>query len=450
MGKYRNLANECSRLEVQVTRDKQSVVASEKERESAKSKADAAVKALASEVANHGIAKEEANKARIALQTVKTAATQENKRRESELASALARLNKAASSASSLSSTPVITLNPLHDIGQNRADKQNVSAEVTLLEASLRKLEERHSLLQDEALQLREVIGDIEVEVQSTLSAIGHAVPSLAQQFDNGISTYPMPHLVLPPNELTEHLSRLFIRLREAVVTSVTSQQAEAAMLDQQRYDVEAGKVRELEESLAAMQAELDDARLDAQESQNQLDAARSEEEGRIRQATLDAKEEEKVKLVFKKQRRELEEERRKFTEAAVRLGQERLALDQDRIAFMEERAAAKAKRKEREGETRLHPVPSADLAKDGPVKNAHKVARAPPPRAATKTSATVSSTTTALQNILAAGSDTPPIVVARKTSKAKMTAESRIVLSPSRGNVVPQAKIRAVQTKTG
>ena len=368
------------------------------------------------EVNRHNIAKEEANKARLALQTIKTAAMHENKRREGELAAAHARLNK-ATSVSATSTT--ITLNSAESVKRCEVDSlhrsRTSSSEVALLEQSLTSLETAHSRLQDETLQLREVIGDIESEVRATLVAIGVAAPLAVDETELFLST-PTPHLSLSPNELTERLSRLFIQLREHAVAVSDNAKTSVEAAAEKARTAESSKVSELEASLVAMQAELDDARGHAQDLQDSVEQLKSEAADRKAKARAETKAEDKHAHDMRKQRKELEAERKKFAEAAVRLAEERVALDKDRIDFLEEQAAARAKRASKKSE--------AQSVKPD-VKNSVPAQKAPSDQRMRQSSSAAGRT--AVRSILAASVDTPPAVV------------PRIVLSPVKENSQPR-----------
>jgi hypothetical protein len=146
----------------------------------------AASKELASEVARHTIAREEAARARLALQTVKSTAQYENKRREHEMASTIARWQKVTTPPNN---NACITLNPAHMIGRSYSEETEDSSEVHLLERSLKELDEARVVVQEENVHLREVIGDIASEVRATLQALGQEMPSLAEDTDEDVGS---------------------------------------------------------------------------------------------------------------------------------------------------------------------------------------------------------------------------------------------------------------------
>ena len=184
MGKYRNLAGDYERIEAQVSRSKQALSSSEEEKEQAKARAAAAVKDLEREVSRHALARDEATKARLALATVKSTAQHENKRRENEMASTLARWQKV-----STANQASITINSPEAVARatsGRTIKQG-DPEVRLLEDSLRQLEEARVVVQEENSQLREVIGDVVNEVRATLSSLGSEMPSLSVSINGDV-----------------------------------------------------------------------------------------------------------------------------------------------------------------------------------------------------------------------------------------------------------------------
>ena len=137
-----------------------------------------AAKELAAESGRHILAKEEVTRARLALQTVRSSAQHDAKRRECEVASTLARWQKASSAPIT---TACITLNPQNTIGRNDAGtgRRESPSEVALLQQSLKELDEARVAVQDENIQLREVIGDVANEVKATLQAIDLEPPTL-------------------------------------------------------------------------------------------------------------------------------------------------------------------------------------------------------------------------------------------------------------------------------
>lgn len=71
------------------------------------------------------------------------------------------------------------------------------------------------------------------------------------------------PHFVLSPNELLDYLSKLLVTLRDATHSAIrASEEAVSKALADGNQEA-AGRITELEGSLAAMQAELDVARTD-------------------------------------------------------------------------------------------------------------------------------------------------------------------------------------------
>ena len=190
MGRYRNLASDYERVEAQGHRSKQALTLSEEEKEQAKARATSAVKDLEREVARHALARDEASKARLALATVKSSAQHENKRRENEMASTLARWQK-VSSANQAS----ITINSPDAIARASSayTAKSGSAEVRLLEESLRQLEEARVAVQEENTQLREVVGDVVNEVRATLTSVGSEMPSLSDSVNGDVSRASPP-----------------------------------------------------------------------------------------------------------------------------------------------------------------------------------------------------------------------------------------------------------------
>lgn len=184
MARYWNLASEYERIEGQVGRSKQALTASEEEKEQAKARATAAIKDFERETAKHALARDEASKARLALATVKSSAHLENKRRENEMASTLARWQK-VSSANQAS----IIINSPESIARASPEyaARSGSAEVRLLEESLKQLEEAKVAVQEENVQLREVIGDVVNEVRTTLASVGSEMPSLSDSVDGDV-----------------------------------------------------------------------------------------------------------------------------------------------------------------------------------------------------------------------------------------------------------------------
>lgn len=194
MGRYRNLAGDYERIEAQVHRSKQALTLSEEEREQAKARASSAVKDLEREVARHAQARDEASKARLALATVKSSAQHENKRRENEMASTLARWQKVASA-----SQACITINSPDAIARASSayTAKSGSSEARLLEESLRQLEEARVAVQEENTQLREVVGDVVNEVRVTLTSVGSEMPSLSDSVNGDVSSWtPLPDLL--------------------------------------------------------------------------------------------------------------------------------------------------------------------------------------------------------------------------------------------------------------
>lgn len=106
--------------------------------------------------------------------------------------------------------------------------------------------------------------------------------------------------------------------------------------------------VQELEESLAAMQLDLDEARLQVNELQAVVQDMEEREEKRAsnQQAGLDSE-----KAEIRRQRKELELERKKFTAAAARLSKERDELDKERLALLEEKRKRATREREMAGE---------------------------------------------------------------------------------------------------
>lgn len=249
------------------------------------SHSSAAARELATEAAKHAQARDETSKARLALQNVKSAAQYESKRRENELASAIARWQKAGPN-----TTACITLNPNEAIGRSDALKRAaVPSEVSLLEQSIRDLDDARTVVQEENMQLREVIGDVANEVRATLLAVGREVPSMEEDLADDVSRSARcfrrrvhqraffeglggsllivisrqltrtinPHLSLPPEGLTSYLTKLLIVLRDAALAAV--EQAHDAVADERAREREEadGHVTELEASLATMQGDL-------------------------------------------------------------------------------------------------------------------------------------------------------------------------------------------------
>lgn len=136
--------------------------------------------ALAAEQARHTLAKDEVQKARLALATVKTAAQQESKRKEHELASALSRWQKV--SAAGPYTHPSIILNGPERISQmsrSSLSGRHTPSEVALLESSLQRLDESRNAVQEENIHIREVLGDVINEVRATLDSIQVPMPKL-------------------------------------------------------------------------------------------------------------------------------------------------------------------------------------------------------------------------------------------------------------------------------
>ena len=262
-------------------------------------------------MAKHNNAKEEATKARLALQTVKSSAVYESKRRESELATAIARWNKVP--ASNLGGG-AITLNSSEAIGRfdmGASSGRRVPSEVAILEDSLKDMNNARDTAQGENVQLREVINDINSEIRATLETINAAVaPVRAGQLDAATVDLPSSHMSLSPNELTEHLTRLLITLRDAAVGAVDDARTDKEAADETKRETETHRIQELEESLAVMQAELDQAQALVEQLQTDVMSYKLEEETRNEQLAADGKQE---RAEMRRQKKELEAERRKF-----------------------------------------------------------------------------------------------------------------------------------------
>ena len=157
-----------------------------------------ATKELQAEIFRHSLAKEEVTRARLALQTVKTTAQYDGKRRENELANTLARWQKVSASPGSTAS---ITLNPHDVIGRNDTNPKGRDplSEVTLLEQSLRELEQARVMVQDENIQLREIIADVASEVKSTFLAISSKPAANTNEIEDDVSSVAIPWLKSEP-----------------------------------------------------------------------------------------------------------------------------------------------------------------------------------------------------------------------------------------------------------
>lgn len=155
----------------------------------------AAAKQLAAEQAKHSQAKDEIQKARLALASVKTVAQHESKRRENEVASIMARWQKVASSSSTSLQHSAIVLNTQECISKNEASSQTVASGretpsgITLLEESLRRADDDKHAMQEGNIHLREVIGDVLNEVKATLSSMNIEVPALQEDLDDPVRT---------------------------------------------------------------------------------------------------------------------------------------------------------------------------------------------------------------------------------------------------------------------
>ena len=248
----------------------------------------------------------------------------------------------------------------------------------------------------------------------------------------------PAPHLTLAPHDLTEYLSKLLITLRDAAVSATRSSREEVEALREQQAATVSEQVRELEESLAAMQRDLgefhasvdqgavltqvplslalasaDEARAQADEAQAAL---RSLQEERAEQAQIAGAALVKERSELAKQRKKVESEGQKLSQAAAAMKQEREAFDRERLAFLEERRAAleaEAKRKEEKRRKQAQQREAGHAAVPEVETRAKASEAASLPLRKKPSSQTLKSTggtSSALQSILAAASDTPPM----------------------------------------
>lgn len=153
----------------------------------------AALRELAAEQAKYTQAKDEIQKARLALAAVKSVAQHESKRRENEVASVMSRWQKISSSSTSVQQA-AITLNTQEKISKLDTHIANRGREtptgVTLLEESLRRADDEKYAMQEENIHLREVLGDVLNEVKATLSTMHVEVPSLPEGLDDPVSAH--------------------------------------------------------------------------------------------------------------------------------------------------------------------------------------------------------------------------------------------------------------------
>ena len=70
-------------------------------------------------------------------------------------------------------------------------------------------------------------------------------------------SSIPQPHLALPPDSLTEYLSKLFIGLRDASLGAKQAAEEKIEEMQIKSEEAASSQIAELEESLAAMQLDL-------------------------------------------------------------------------------------------------------------------------------------------------------------------------------------------------
>lgn len=152
------------------------------------------MKDLTAEQARHNLAKDEIQKARLALSSVKSMALHDSKRRENEVASVLARWQKVSSTSSSSSQhAATIVVNSQEKIDRNeslaasRDSGRDTPSGMTLLEESLRRSDDEKHLVQEENIHLREAMGDVMNEIRATLASIDVEMPPLQDELNDPV-----------------------------------------------------------------------------------------------------------------------------------------------------------------------------------------------------------------------------------------------------------------------
>ncbi|KAK4049049.1 hypothetical protein OIV83_004411 [Microbotryomycetes sp. JL201] len=262
---------ELDRVKAQCDHERKAKLTSQKDKQSAEAKLKSTETALAREQDRHKHARDELVKARSALQMVRTQALHDQKRREAEMASTMARLQRMTSDATQ-SKFVVLNAQALNVTttfrGNNGAPKSSSKAETALLQSALDECDKERKRCEQECSKLRALIGQVDEWAESVMDieAIARQEQFEKQRREEQDESFhiPNPHLVLPVIELAGPLHRKLGQIKLGVTSLADTaesmiQEARAELVEE--LERERSDRRDIDQRRKEAEQELEQAR---------------------------------------------------------------------------------------------------------------------------------------------------------------------------------------------
>ncbi|KAM0787372.1 hypothetical protein ACM66B_003458 [Microbotryomycetes sp. NB124-2] len=256
---------ELDRVKIQCDNERKARLNSDKDKQAAESRLKTTMTQLAQEQDRHRHARDELVKARSALQMVRTQALHDQKRREAEMSSTMARLQRMTSDATQ---SKFVVLNSQALIATSTSKASTLSgkassskAETALLQSALDECDKERRRCEQECSKLRALIGQVDEWAEGVfeIEAIARHEQVEKQRRDEQDESFhiPNPHLVLPVVELAGPLHRklgqiklgvasladttdaLVEEARKELVEELERERSDRREIDQRRKDVE-------------------------------------------------------------------------------------------------------------------------------------------------------------------------------------------------------------------
>ncbi|KAK4055958.1 hypothetical protein OIO90_002951 [Microbotryomycetes sp. JL221] len=244
---HKVMAYEFDRLKLELDKSTKLRHAADKDKQAAETKFKTASANLSREQDRHRHARDELVKARSALQFVKTQALHDQKRREAEMASTMARLQRLTTDATQskfviLNSQAVAkATSKLPSATSSSTSSTANIAQVQMLQSALDECDKERRRCEQECAKLRGLIGQVDhwSDEMLTIETIALQRDEDKRQQDESFHI-PNPHLVLPVQELTIPLHRKLDQIKSSITTL---SEATETRIEQARFEL----VEELE-----------------------------------------------------------------------------------------------------------------------------------------------------------------------------------------------------------